>query len=80
MQQYIGGFYKSIFTLLMKDDGYTIGQKLTQLEKASKKRFFDLSDKEIYEVLGEVIAENTADTELTDEEFNNWIEDKKWKK
>lgn len=71
--QYIGAFYKKMFTLLNKDAECTIGQKLTQLEKISKKRLFDLSDKEIYDALERVIAEDTTDTKLTDEEFNNWI-------
>jgi hypothetical protein len=73
MQQYIGAFYKKMFTLLTKEDECTIGQKLTQLEKISKKRLFDLSDKEIYDALERVIAEDTTDTKLTDEEFNNWV-------
>lgn len=73
MQQYIGAFYKKMFTLLTKDDECTVGQKLTQLEKISKKRLFDLSDKEIYDALERVIAEDTTDTKLTDEEFNNWV-------
>lgn len=73
MQQYVGGFYKSMLSLLMKDDGCTIGQKLTQIEKNSKKRFFDLSDKELYEALGKVIEEDTSDIKMTDEEFNSWI-------
>lgn len=73
MQQYIGAFYKKMFTLLTKDDGCIIGQKLTQLEKTSKKRLFDLSDKEIYDALERVIEEDITDTKLTDEEFNNWL-------
>lgn len=71
--QYIGAFYKKIDTLLGKKDNCTIGQKLTQLEKISKKRFFDMSDKEIYEALERAIADDVTDTNLTEEEFNNWV-------
>lgn len=62
-----------MFTLLNKADECTIGQKLTQLEKISKKRFFDMSDKEIYDALERAIAEDITDTTMTDEEFNNWV-------
>ncbi len=71
--QFIGAFYKKMFTLLNKADECTIGQKLTQLEKISKKRFFDMSDKEIYDALERAIAEDITDTTMTDEEFNNWV-------
>ena len=71
--QFIGAFYKKIFTLLNKADECTIGQKLTQLEKISKKRFFDMSDKEIYDALERAIADDVTDTTMTDEEFNNWV-------
>jgi hypothetical protein len=71
--QYIGAFYKKIFTLLNKADECTIGQKLTQLEKISKKRFFDMSDKEIYDALERAIADDVTDTNLSEEEFNQWV-------
>lgn len=71
--QFIGAFYKKMFTLLNKADECTIGQKLTQLEKVSKKRFFDMSDKEIYDALERAIADDVVDTKMTDEEFNNWV-------
>lgn len=71
--QYVGAFYKKIFSLLNKADECTIGQKLTQLEKISKKRFFDMSDKEIYDALERAIADDVTDTNLTEEEFKNWV-------
>jgi hypothetical protein len=71
--QYVGAFYKKIFSLLNKADECTIGQKLTQLEKISKKRFFDMSDKEIYDALERVIADDVTDTTMTEEEFENWV-------
>jgi len=76
MQQFIGAFYKKLFALLNKDDGYTIGKKLTQIEKNSKKRFFDMSDKEVYEALEKSIGEDTKDEQLTDTEFESWVENK----
>jgi hypothetical protein len=74
--QFIGGFYTKLFALLKKDDGYSLGQKLTQIEKTAKKRFYDMTDKELYESLEKSIAEDVNDSELTDQEFEDWSNNK----
>jgi len=50
-----GAIAEAITDLFMINDGFSAGEKLTQIEKTAKKRFYDLSDKEIYETLKELL-------------------------
>lgn len=75
MDNYKGNINAIFFELLDKKDGFTVGQKLTQIEKTAKKRFFDMTDKEIYEVMENYVNEALEeDLPLTAEEFNGFIE------
>lgn len=74
MERYRGNVYASLFDVIQKNDGFSVGEKLTQIEKITKKRFFNLSDKEIYEALEKY--KNTPieeDEKLSDEEFVGWV-------
>lgn len=52
------------------NDSFSIGEKLTQIEKTAKKRFYNLSDKEIYEALRLTVKTDYSSDELyTDEEL-----------
>ena len=70
--EYSGYFYKELPKLLMIKDDFSLGQKLTLIEKESKKRFISMSDEEIYNTLKSLI--DTRDyylDELPDENF--WV-------
>lgn len=74
MDNYKGNVYASLFDIFQKNDGFSVGEKLTQIEKLTKKRFFNLSDKEIYEALEKY--KNTPveeDEEMTEDEFIGWV-------
>jgi hypothetical protein len=43
-----GAIHDSLLNLFMIKDGFSIGEKMQQLEKQMKKRFFYASDEEIY--------------------------------
>ena len=45
--EYSGYFYKELPRLLMEKDGFSLGQKLAQIEKTAKKKFIDMSDEDI---------------------------------
>ena len=49
--EYSGYFYKDLPRLLMEKDGFSLGQKLAQIEKTAKKKFIDMSDEEVYSSL-----------------------------
>lgn len=78
MENYIGNIHHMLFDIFQKNDGFSVGEKLTQIEKITKKRFFNLSDQEIYEALEKY--KNTPieeDEKMTEEEFMGWIDYKK---
>lgn len=49
--EYSGYFYKDLPRLLMEKDGFSLGQKLAQIEKTAKKKFINMSDEEVYSSL-----------------------------
>jgi hypothetical protein len=69
-----GQIYQDLAKFLAIKDGFTFGQKLTQIEKEAKKRFFDMSDEEIYLTLKSLIEvkQYYKDEILTNEEFEQW--------
>lgn len=74
MENYIGNIHHMLFDIFQKNDGFSVGEKLTQIEKITKKRFFNLSDQEIYEALEKY--KNTPveeDEKMTEEEFVGWV-------
>lgn len=50
-----GAISELITELFIIDDNFTAGQKLTQIEKTAKKRYYDLSDEELYNALKETL-------------------------
>ena len=67
-----GAIAEAITDLFMINDGFSAGEKLTQIEKTAKKRFYSLSDKELYETLKELLkTDYFSDTYYTQEELNN---------
>lgn len=70
--EYSGYFYKDLPKLLMEKDGFSLGQKLAQIEKTAKRKFIDMSDEEIYSSLKTIIEtkEYYLD-EIPDEAFWN---------
>ena len=53
--EYSGYFYKELPRLLMEKDGFSLGQKLAQIEKTAKRKFIDMSDEDIYNSLKQLI-------------------------
>ena len=49
--EYSGYFYKDLPKLLMERDGFSLGQKLAQIEKTAKKKFINMTDEEVYSSL-----------------------------
>ncbi len=74
--EYSGLIYVELGKYLAINDGFSFGEKLVQLEKTTKKRFYNLSEEEIYNTLKSLVAtkEYYKDEKLTDEEFNSWRE------
>lgn len=60
-----GAIVDLITDLFMINDGFSAGEKLTQIEKTAKKRFYNLSDEEIYNALKETIK-----TDYYNDEFD----------
>lgn len=78
-QQYIGNILFILQDIIQREDGYTVGEKLRVIEQISGKRFFYLTDKEIYEAMEKVMSmsvDNEPDEPLTDSEFNEWVNGK----
>ncbi len=73
--EYSGYFYKDLPRLLMEKDGFSLGQKLAQIEKTAKKKFIDMSDEDIYNSLKQLIeTKDYYSDELPDESFwNNFL-------
>ena len=49
-----GAILELITDLFIIDDGFSVGEKLTQIEKTAKKRFYDMTNEDIYNALVEV--------------------------
>lgn len=74
---YAGAIHTELFDLFLVDDGYNIPQKLTQIEKTAKKRFFDMTDKELYNTIQKLKEENYySDEDFTEEQFKIWVDGK----
>lgn len=73
--EYSGYFYKELPRLLMEKDGFSLGQKLAQIEKTAKKKFIDMSDEDIYNSLKQLVeTKDYYKDELPDESFwNNFL-------
>lgn len=66
-----GAISELITELFMINDGFSAGEKLTQIEKTAKKRFLEMSDEEIYNSLKETIKNDYySDEFLTKEELD----------
>ena len=50
-----GVIYEELYKLFMIKDDFTVGQKFTQIEKTAKKRFYDLTDEELYDTLKKLV-------------------------
>jgi hypothetical protein len=74
---YAGAIHTELFDLFLIDDGYNIPQKLTQIEKTTKKRFFDMTDEEMYNTIQMLKKEDYySDQEITEDEFKTWRDGK----
>ena len=71
--EYSGYFYKDLPRLLMEKDGFSLGEKLAQIEKTAKRKFVEMTDEEVYSSLKILIEtkEYYLD-EIPDETF--WAE------
>ena len=49
-----GAILELITDLFIIDDGFSAGEKLTQVEKTAKKRFYDMTNEDLYNALVEV--------------------------
>ena len=76
-QQYIGNIYNIFLDVLSKKDGFSVGEKLTAVEKLlNKKRNFYSTDKEIYEAMEKYVKqdEDTDEPFETEEAFVGFVE------
>lgn len=70
-----GAIVDLITELFMIDDGFSAGEKLTQIEKTAKKRFHLMNDEEVYNALKETLKNDYySDTYYSDEELENILE------
>ena len=76
--EYKGQFYLDLPIYLSIADGYSLGEKLTQIEKEAKKKFIEMSDEEIYTTLRYLTTtkEYFKDEKLNEEEFKEWSDNK----
>lgn len=74
--EYSGQIYQNLGKFLAIADDFTFGQKLAQIEKEAKKRFYDMTDEEIYITINFLLStkEYYKDEKLSDEEFEQWTE------
>lgn len=65
-----GAIAELITELFMINDGFSAGEKITQLEKTAKKRFLQMSDEELYNSLKETIKKDYyQDTTCSEQEI-----------
>lgn len=50
-----GAILELIEELFMINDGFSAGEKLTQIEKTAKKRFYSMSNEDLYNALQETV-------------------------
>lgn len=76
--KYTGAIYTELGKYLQKQDSFSFGEKLTQIEKHTKKKLIEITDEELYNSLIFLVKDNTyyEDTQLTNEEFYEWIDNK----
>ena len=75
MGTYKGNINAIFYDFLLKEDGFSVGEKLTEIEKITKKRFLHLTEKEIYETMEQIIKTPVEiDEPFTDEEFAGFVE------
>ena len=76
--EYKGQFYLDLPIYLSIADGYSLGEKLTQIEKEAKKKFIEMLDEEIYTTLRYLTTtkEYFKDEKLNEEEFKEWVDGK----
>lgn len=75
MENYLGAVANIFFDVLSKKDGFSAGEKFTAIEKIAKKRFYNLTDQEIYQAMETYVAMPIEDDEpMTEVEFNGWVE------
>jgi hypothetical protein len=73
--EYSGQIYLNLPKLLSNKDGFTFGQKLTQIEKTAKKRFYDMTDEEIFLSL-KILIDNKdyhQDEKLSDADYKTFV-------
>lgn len=61
-----GAIIELLEDFFMIKDNFTVGQKITQIEKTAKKRFYDMSDEDIYNALTTIIKTDYYTDEYTD--------------
>lgn len=71
--EYSGQIYLTLLPKLLSiQDGFSFGQKLTQIEKTAKKRFLNMTDEDIYETLKVLVeTKDYYKDELPDNDFWN---------
>lgn len=75
---YTGAIYSEISKYLQVQDGFSFGEKLTQIERHTNKKFIELKDEEILNALVYLVKDKEyyEDKQLTTEEFYEWIDNK----
>jgi hypothetical protein len=75
MENYLGHIGNLFFDVLSRKDGFSAGEKFTAIEKITKKRFFNLTDQEIYQAMETYVAMPIEEDEpMTKVEFEGWVE------
>jgi hypothetical protein len=76
--KYTGSIYTEIGRFLQVQDGFSFGEKLTQIERHTNKKFIELTDEEILNTLLFLVKSDSyyEDTQLTNEEFYEWLDNK----
>lgn len=65
-----GAIAELITELFIIDDGFSAGEKLTQIEKTAKKRYHQMNDEELYNALKETLKNDYySDTKCSEEEI-----------
>lgn len=62
-----GAIAELITELFMINDGFSAGEKLTQIEKTAKKKYYNMSDEQIYNALKETIKQDYYTDTFSDE-------------
>ena len=77
--KYLAGIYNELYEYFTINDGFTVGQKLAQIEKTAEKRFIEITDEELFNTIQKLEkTDYHSDEKTTEEEFNKWTE--KWSK